>query len=168
MLKRRIQSIILNSIIFILISSATQIQINCSKDNYIHLVDIDGQKIPFKIKENPVFELRNNQLNIAVTSNTNSVFQVVGINEASLKDTVLKGNAFRLVYIPSENKTTFMSNETLANSILIIKCHSTKAGGNIIITLKGKIYSDEKFYRVEAQFKGKIPEKKYTSTDYIH
>ena len=139
---------------------------NTQKTDQVKIYDLSGKDIGFKIKGNPKFELRNGVMSIAIFSESNTILQINGINELFLKDTVLTDKSFKVVYIKSQADKPFVSNEIRSNSILTIKCRSNKAGGIIIISVKGKIYNGKQYYRYEALLNGKIPEKKFTSTDH--
>ena len=131
--------------------------------DFVKITDNKDKSEDFTIKSKAKFDIQNGMMNIAVLSQSNTLFEIDGINEKSLKDTILTDDSFRLLYIHSQNEKTFTSNQKNSNSILTIKCRAVKKGNPVMIILKGKVFSGDKFYSIEAQFNGEIPEKKFTS-----
>ncbi len=141
------------------------IMVSTQDSGVIKMFDENNYYSAFKIKGNPKFEMRNGVLSISLTSHKNTLLQINGIREKYIKDTVLKDNVFRVVYIISQTEKPFISNETNSKSILTVKCKSTKPGSPIAIIIKGKIFNERKYYNIEGRFTGKIPEQKFTKTD---
>ena len=132
--------------------------------DFIKITDAKGMNEDFVILSKAKFEIQNGNLNIAVLSQANTLFEINGIHENAIKDTILKDGAFRLAFIHSQNEKTYTSNENNSNSILTLKCRGVKKGNPIKIIFSGKVFSGDKFYSIEAQFTGEIPAKKLTST----
>ena len=131
----------------------------------IKMFDESNYYTAFKIKGQPRFEIQNGILTISLSSFHNTLIQVNGIRESSIKDTILRDKAFRIVFIKSQFEKPYISNEANSKSILTVKCKSTKPGSAITIIVKGKIFCGTKYYNIDGQFAGKIAEKKYNKTD---
>ncbi|MEI6594220.1 MAG: hypothetical protein WCO28_01575 [Bacteroidota bacterium] len=132
--------------------------------DFIKILDETGKNIPFVFKSKAKFEIQNGMLNIAVLSENNTLFEIRGISEKAIKDTLLGDDSFKMIYIISQNEKACVSNPMNSNSILNIKCSSTKKGSPIAITLQGNLFGGGKIIMLEAKLNGEIPEKKYNTT----
>lgn len=132
--------------------------------DYIKIIDEAGKQQEFIFKSVPRFELVNGMLNISVLSEKNELFEITGISEKAIKDTMLSDNAFKMMYIFSQNVKACVSNPMVSNSILNINCSGVKTGNPILIILTGNLFGEGKILMLEAKLSGLIPDKKNITT----
>jgi hypothetical protein len=140
---------------------ATETAQQQSKDTVV-IMDRNGKYTPFTFFKKPVFELRNNVLNIAVTDREGTMIQVNGIALASLKNTMLPASGFRTVYITPA--ATFTDDGISKNCLLDIRCESNKPGSAVSVGLKTTVKKGSKTYRIYATLSGTIPQPIYVET----
>jgi hypothetical protein len=154
------------SVFFVIPSSYAQNKKNIKKatGDFIKIIDEKGTNTDFVFKTPPRFELVNGMLNISALSDNNMLFEITGISEKALRDTMLSDASFKMMYIFSQNEKACVSNPMTSNSILNIKCSSSKKGTPITITLSGNLFGSSKILILESKLSGAIPERKNTIT----
>jgi hypothetical protein len=149
------------SAFFVIPSSYAQNKKNIKKatGDFIKIIDEKGTNTDFVFKSPPRFELVNGMLNISALSENNMLFEITGISEKALKDTMLSDASFKMMYIFSQNEKACVSNPMTLN----IKCSSSKKGSPIIITLSGNLFGSSRILILESKLSGVIPERKNTT-----
>jgi hypothetical protein len=121
--------------------------------------------LPFSSFSKPVFEMTNDQLNIAVTDAKGNMFQVNGIDAKRLKKGVFPASAFQTVLIMAKGGTYTDDADTNPNSLIEIICENNTTNSPITIGLKTTVQINGKNHRVYATLSGIIPSNQYQRTN---
>jgi hypothetical protein len=123
-----------------------------------------GKFIPFTFLKPAVFQLVNNQLNIAITDRTGDIIQINNIPISSVKSGLLPRSSYRIVYISQTRGTCTNDSDGSNHSLLELKCPDNKSGSLLTIGLKTTVSLKGKHYRIYATLSGKIPDPIFQST----
>jgi hypothetical protein len=121
--------------------------------------------LPFSSFTKPVFEITNNQLNIAVTDAKGNMLQLNGIAIEQLKNGILDPSSFQTVLMMAHDGTFTDDMDTNSRSLLEIKCANNKENSPITVGLKTSIRMNGKNIRVYATLSGLIPSYQYQRTN---
>ncbi|MFN6341159.1 MAG: hypothetical protein ACK4Y6_02050 [Bacteroidota bacterium] len=109
------------------------------------------------LKQAPVFERVNNQLNVSIELNNGGMLQVNGIPDRFLKDTTLTTQLVKLVYINATHDTTYTSNTKRSPTSLTIQCKSRKTGSPLSIFVSSRVFNGKRALRFELTATGNLP-----------
>jgi len=120
-----------------------------------------GNRVFFNVAKSKL-ELKNGKLNMALLSKKAKIFELNGIPERYIIDTVAKIIGTSAIYIT--DTITYKSILQRGN-VVEIKCKESKEGEPISITASGKMYYGKRMLLYELSYKGVLPKKQNVKTN---
>lgn len=158
------------TIILLLSFSHTQAQRRVAFQNPVtnYLIEYNGKQKPVRHQLKSVnIQHVNNFINLYYQLENGASLQVNQIPLSALKDTAGRIKGIRMVYISSNQDTTYVSDDARLPLKLITKCTNAKPGEPVSVFALGRVYLKKLSMVFESQFYGTIPANEMIKTDNL-
>jgi hypothetical protein len=158
------------TLILLLSFNHTQAQRRVAFQNPVtnYLIEYNSKQKPVRHQLKSVnIQQVNNFINLYYQLENGASLQVNHIPVTALKDTAGRIKGIRMVYISSNQDTTYVSDDSRLPLKLITKCPIAKPGEPLSVFALGRVYLNKSSLVFESQFYGKIPANEMIKIDNL-
>jgi hypothetical protein len=138
-----------------------------SNENYVWIFHSTGKLERLFPLLTPVPEYRNHTVNFSVTDEVGNMYQINGIKEAWLKDTVIMTTAIQIVLIRKNQQGIWATTHKSSMTELSIICKGREAGQPISVGVVTRLVSKGKpSVKSEARLSGVLPTQQFTNLNH--